>query len=1654
MKRFLASVLSLSISLVAAPPSAWSQVAAVAGQSGASSVSGAAAASRFLPQLPYSAAGPSYTSEIRLAPALNLVPVPGGNGVVAIPTAQAMAHIPSGSAVSRTGAATIVVPAAIANASRFSAAAGMPVRGVEALRALPTSEEVSIPAATLVRMPGEGARSSAASAMDRLLGLQSADESAPVSPESLGGASVNALTPSRFDGNRNGPPIVPATRLGDNGPRGSKPVRAVIAVLRVVGAAAAVVGLHAAAVAFLPAIFGVVPVAAVWAVSSGLLLAPVALFARYRLAKRDSPRLNKVKIVMDVALGAFVGAVFIAAPALGFVLSGAGLAAAAVPLLAVAGGRWLGGTAFADTALVWGAVSVTPMLVGVAAAGAIGLGPILGLMALPMMTTLSFFLGRLIHSAETGAPFSVPGSMQKIRFPSFQWVMIGVVFALLTGYSAVYTNIAFLAWTLLGGREGKSFTEVRAGFKPTIGGIFKTILSVVTFDRVYLALLAFTAFTGFASPLTFLVIAFSGERAAVWTERLLGRFLPKSAAAPSTREAPPADPELLADEPAKWPAFHYWAKTFALVGSMAGIGVLMAVTVFGVTSLLTNLGIASVLAFVPFFFAKNIIKALMKAKPTTKEQDPEFFRIMEELRDRINAKRRAAGKKEIPMPEMVIDPMPVPNAYATGRSPYKAMVGVTVGIKRMLLDPETARDGLVRLLGSVEPGSKAFKTFRLAISGTIPGIAADAAPAEVAAAVLKADRVQLKALGERMLRGVLGHEFSHVMDRHMLSGSIAGAISSGVAFASYGVMWAVGHVKTSKLNPFRDRSLDKRPQSGAQTGEGENGSGVKPEAFEPITTGIVLKSLPALMKLFVALWAPVAMQIIQMASSRNNEGMADEDGALLTEDPESLALALGMLTTWRPPSGLRLMPVSRLPMAAALQHIMIVNPIEQMQGAGALPKTEAAGAPTRADDFMFEMFITHPNTNTRIEKLHDMSQAMKGVRADKPRPPSPDGGGGGGGGKPLAFAPMTAPSSIGGGLLLGAWKGFKNLFRVLPDEGRNREYWKFTLGQAVTMLGVNFHYTALPKLVAPDKADASKLGYNRAINWGAQALSSLTTGPLVDRASTQKVVVWTYVARSLLMMSVPILFFHGYLTFAVFAGLVAAAGFLQSMGMTAGSVAFNRILANDTAHYNKAYAVFTVVLNLVGVVGPLLAGAFIGAMDARYGLLAGNALAYVVYGGLMLVTAIGYAIFLKLPRDEMMQARRDLGALLEEKGVGGARYRGISAASMDGKPTLIVEVTGDLSLVSGVPAEFDGKPVTVIAQRRVMRELVEGFRLVWANRFLRLYLLFMTLALMASDALIFAALPRYIADVLQPGSTAMPALAAIPLLGPLFAGLTSKAGAFGLFLAAASLGTGVGSALSALAKDPAQVVLVSSSVDFRAALAARDAALSGEQLDAAATALRVAPAVVLRRYAAEWVKDAAASKDAAQLAADSLEEAAHGVAAALAIPVEEARALLVATGAERAARAVLARRGVALLKEAAREARTGMDRLQRQGRWSSWLHGLSWLAYIGVFFAGGLWTSVGALLVSALLAAPAVVIWSSLVTKVVAGSYPESQGKIYSAMFFYQLLCSIGGVLLFGWLMTFLPTMTVLMVTGGVLAVCALLDFLQPWRVFPLNRKN
>jgi hypothetical protein len=255
-----------------------------------------------------------------------------------------------------------------------------------------------------------------------------------------------------------------------------------------------------------------------------------------------------------------------------------------------------------------------------------------------------------------------------------------------------------------------------------------------------------------------------------------------------------------------------------------------------------------------------------------------------------------------------------------------------------------------------------------------------------------------------------------------------------------------------------------------------------------------------------------------------------------------------------------------------------------------------------------------------------------------------------------------------------------------------------------------------------------------------------------------------------------------------------------------------------------------------------------------------------------------------------------------------------------------------------------------------------------------------------------------------------------------------------------------------MVKDPVQKALSPVALEFRATLAARDHELDANKLDRAAAAVRGSLNEVLEHYKTEWVAGRGRARLPAELASDVLAEAAPELGRVLEIKPEEAAALLEASGAARDVRLWAARKGAGYVESARRDAKSGMDSLQRQGKWSNLLHAASWVAYAGVFFAHMLWPSIALMFLSAVLATPANVIWSSLTTRVVAGSFPNDQGKVYSAMTFYMLAASVVGVLGLGWLMAAVPTATGLLVAGGILLACMVFDVIQTYAVFPLKK--
>ncbi len=164
----------------------------------------------------------------------------------------------------------------------------------------------------------------------------------------------------------------------------------------------------------------------------------------------------------------------------------------------------------------------------------------------------------------------------------------------------------------------------------------------------------------------------------------------------------------------------------------------------------------------------------------------------------------------------------------------------------------------------------------------------------------------LRVLSERELRGVMAHELAHVRHRDIListvSATMAGAISM---LANFGMM-------------FSPRDSEGRPTN-------------------PIAG------------LLVALLAPLAASLIQMAISRAREFEADRGGAEISGDPAALASALDKIH--RHAQGIPLPPAQAHPETA---QMMIMNPLS---GGG------LAG-----------LFSTHPATEERIARLMAMAR--------------------------------------------------------------------------------------------------------------------------------------------------------------------------------------------------------------------------------------------------------------------------------------------------------------------------------------------------------------------------------------------------------------------------------------------------------------------------------------------------------------------------------------------------------------------------------------------------------------------------------------------------------------------------------------------------------
>ncbi len=119
-------------------------------------------------------------------------------------------------------------------------------------------------------------------------------------------------------------------------------------------------------------------------------------------------------------------------------------------------------------------------------------------------------------------------------------------------------------------------------------------------------------------------------------------------------------------------------KTVVLLAAISGLLLAIGFAIGGIGGVIIALVLAVALNFGSYWFSANIVLKSSRAREIQYEDDPDLFRMIEQV-------ARAA---EMPMPRVYIMDSPQPNAFATGRSPKHAAVAVTTGIRQLLTDRE------------------------------------------------------------------------------------------------------------------------------------------------------------------------------------------------------------------------------------------------------------------------------------------------------------------------------------------------------------------------------------------------------------------------------------------------------------------------------------------------------------------------------------------------------------------------------------------------------------------------------------------------------------------------------------------------------------------------------------------------------------------------------------------------------------------------------------------------------------------------------------------------------------------------------------------------------------------------------------------------------
>jgi len=156
---------------------------------------------------------------------------------------------------------------------------------------------------------------------------------------------------------------------------------------------------------------------------------------------------------------------------------------------------------------------------------------------------------------------------------------------------------------------------------------------------------------------------------------------------------------------------HNNVKTFVLMAGLMGLFLLVGQLLGGSNGLIMALIIGGAFNFIMYFFSDRLVLKMYRAQVVTEAQAPELYRMVDRLRQR-------AG---LPMPVVAIAPHEQPNAFATGRSPERAVVAVTTGILKQM--PADELEGVIaHELAHIKNRDMLISTIAAGIAGALSNL--------------------------------------------------------------------------------------------------------------------------------------------------------------------------------------------------------------------------------------------------------------------------------------------------------------------------------------------------------------------------------------------------------------------------------------------------------------------------------------------------------------------------------------------------------------------------------------------------------------------------------------------------------------------------------------------------------------------------------------------------------------------------------------------------------------------------------------------------------------------------------------------------------------------------------------------------------------------